>query len=222
MRAVALNDMWGVDTSGKLTRDICDRLVKATVHDQPIRFVERYVFFGEPRLHDLDADEVGHILASGLILSVVAHVRIPGWEATGDMGEADARHVVSNAEECGYEPHLVDEFGRPPTLTCDLEGVKNSGQPVFDYCKRWGAVVRDAGYSACLYVGYACGLTPAQLYQIPTIDRYWSDYGARSVDKRGFCVKQYGQTMTSAANMFVDPDHAYPDSLGGCITGVAD
>ena len=219
MRAIPLPDCWGVDTNAKLTAATAKALASNTMTvpghaPAPVAFVWRYVFFGSPRPGDIDKAERDIILAAGLALLLVQHVRNPGWVASGDTGEADGRVAAANAIKADYPA------GVGLSLAMDLEGVRNSGQPVFEHCKRWGQAVRDGGFSPVLYVGYAAGLTPAQLYQIPTIDRYWSDYGPRAVDRRGFCCKQYAQ-QTSTAGFFIDPDHAFPDALGGALTALA-
>ena len=228
MRAIALPPSWGVDTSAKFTTSMAKALAAGRLpqpYDQPIAFLWRYVFFGPARPGDIDAAELDAIVGAGLPLMLVQHVRNPGWLASGDLGEADARAAVANALRAGYTAGVLDENGRPPSLAMDLEGVRNSGTSVFEHCKRWGNVVRGAGYSPVLYVGYDAGLTPEQLWQIPTIDRYWSDFGPRSVERRGFCCKQHDQITWRASTLapFVnlDPDYAAPDALGGTLTALA-
>lgn len=219
MKAIALSECWGADTSAKLSAPEAKALAGATLSGSPVTFVERYVFFGRSRPGDLDRDEAARILDAGLTLLVVQHVRNPGWLAGGALGAQDGQYAASNAAAAGYDPSLRDEHGRGPSIALDLEGCKDSGQYVIDHCEAWASAVRAAGYSPVLYVGYDCGLTPEQLYEMHGIDRYWSDAGPRSVATRGFCCRQ--QPQTTAAGILVDPDYAAPDALGGVLTGVS-
>jgi hypothetical protein len=214
----------GVDTATKLSAASAGRLAAASVPVPvaggvaPIRFVTRYVSLGPASPGDLDAAETAAILGAGLALVVVQHVRYPGWAASGQLGAVDGQHAALNAEEAGYPGNLTPD---EPTLSlvCDLEGVANTGAPVAEYVDAWCLAVAGAGYTPVLYVGYKCGLTPAELYSLPHVSRYWCDAGPRSVAVRGFCAKQHPQV--TIAGVLVDPDYAYTDALGGTLVGLS-
>ncbi len=210
--AVDLPPCWGLDTNTKLSAASARALASATFRGQPVRFVWRYVFFGDPLRGDIDADEARAICDAGLILLLVQHPRNPGWLASAERGKSDGEWAARNAWEAGYPADCC--------IALDLEGLGNSGQPVIEHAEAWAKEVIAAGYKPVVYVGYDCGLTPQQLYELPSFARYWSDFGQRSVMKRGFCCKQHPQQ--SLCGIEVDMDQAYPDDLGGVLTGMAE
>lgn len=218
MQAVPLGRSVGCDTDAKLTATSARAIRAATHNGAPIEFVARYVGISSEGKGDLDPEETSAILAAGLLLLVVQHVRMPGWTASGQLGALDGGFAARNAVLAGYPPGMLDADGRALSLVLDLEGVRNSGADVADHCNEWARVVRGVGYSPVLYVGYACGLTPAELYALPGFDRYWSDAGPRSVTTRSFAMKQ-GPTV-NAGGVRVDIDVAGPDELGGTLTAL--
>jgi hypothetical protein len=208
--AVSLPDCWGFDTNTKLTLKTASALASSAYHDNPLTFAFRYVFFGPPRLGDLSPLETDAILTAGLRLLVVQHCRAPGWTASGQLGSSDGSWAARNARDAGYLAGCH--------LAMDLEGLSNSGHPVFDHAVEWCNAVRAGGYLPLIYVGYDAGLNADELWNIPNVDRYWSDFGQREVSHRGFCAKQFSQT--TIAGIQVDPDHAMPDALGGTLTAM--
>lgn len=210
--AVTLPTCWGADTSSKLTAAAARGLSRAVINDSPIRFVWRYVFFGEAVKSDIDADEARAICDAGLILLLVQHCRNPGWIASPDLGRSDGQWAARNAWEAGYEAGCA--------LALDLEGLGNSGSVVAEHVDAWAEEVAGAGYMPVLYVGFQCGLTPEQLWELPRFARYWSDGGPRSVANRGFCCVQHPSIQI--AGVKIDPDYAAPDELGGALVGMAE
>ena len=106
-------------------------------------------------------------------------------------------------------------------MVLDLEDVAQStwGAPTMEHATEWCRQVAIGGFVPCVYVGFACGLSAEQLYEIPTCRRYWSDFGPRAVATRGFAMKQHQQTII--AGIQVDPDFAFEDQLGGTLVGMA-
>jgi hypothetical protein len=212
-----LRDCWGVDLSAKLVD--YRRLAAATIPGGgPIAFVARYVSLGPQGAGDLSQSETDAILAAGLALIGVQHCRASqgqGWDAGGARGRADGHWAAVNAAGAG----LVAGIGI--ALALDLEDVSQStwGQPTIDHATEWCREVAAGGFEPVCYVGFNCGLTPQQLYDLPTVRRYWSDYGPRVVTTRGFCLKQHAQT--TVAGVAVDPDYASADQLGDCLLGMA-
>ena len=214
MRAVSLVTLgpcYGVDASQKLKAADAQRLAAATIQGQPVRFVWRYVFFGLALPGDIDAPEAGYVQDAGLVLLLVQHPRNRGWMASAARGAEDGKWAGLNAHKAGYEPGAY--------IALDLEGLGNAGQVVADHAEAWAQEVLAAGFKAACYVGYDCGLSPAQLYALHGIDRYWSDAGNRHVDVRGVCCVQGLQTQL--AGVTVDPDQHFPDKLGGVLRGMA-
>ena len=210
--ACELPDCWGVDCSQKLTANelFAFKLQSAIC----VRFVVRYVFFGPPRPGDLDLSETQTVLDAGLTLLVVQHVRDHDWSPSKQLGDSDGGWAAKNAEAAGYPPGLGLH------IALDLEGVAAAswGAPTIEHAETWCSAVLAGGYRPVIYVGYKCGLTPQQLYDLPNVDRYWSDAGPRSVVTRGFCMKQHAEI--TMAGIFVDPDHHSPDALNGVLTGL--
>ncbi len=208
----AVPSSWGIDTSAKLSGTAPKRLASTPLASgKEIRFVWRYVFFGPARPGDIDAGELEAILEAGLILLLVQHCRSGSWHASGAQGAEDGAWAVRNAQAAGYPLGAC--------IALDLESVANPGAAVQSHATQWCAVVKEAGYLPVVYVGFDCGLTPEELYELPGVERYWSDAGPRSVAERGFCCKQYPQT--SVAGTPVDPDQAFPDQLGNFLIGAA-
>lgn len=203
--AVELPDCWGFDTNTKLTATSAAALAASQYDGEMLEFCWRYVFFGPARSGDLSTLETDAILGAGLRLLVVQHCRNPGWTASGQLGAADGAWAVRNARDAGYMPGCH--------IALDLEGLKNSGHPVEDHVVEWCNAAHAGGYPPVIYVGYDAGLNPDELWQIPNVDRYWSDFGQRAVTNRGFCCKQHAQTRVTGID--IDPDHAMPDALGG-------
>jgi hypothetical protein len=208
--AAVAHDSFGVDTNAKLTAQSAQQLAAATYQGSAIEFIARYVSLGAPSPGDITGDEVNAILAAGLALLLVQHVRNPGWTPSGAQGTSDGQHAAAHASSVGYAAgaHLV----------MDLEGVAagTPAQAVIDHVNGWASAVIQAGYQAMLYVGYEAILTPQQLYEaLPDIHRYWSDFGNRSVATRGFCMKQVSGTTHLAGVPFgIDPDQITADAKG--------
>ena len=203
---VTVPDCVGVDTSAKLSAVQAKAIAGASLLGGPVRFVFRYVPLPGLGGHgDIDPGELEAIIDAGLMLGLVQHCRLPGWAASGMQGTLDGKAASYAAKLAGYQlgTHLA----------FDLEGCRDVGAPVAAHVNAWAAEVAAAGYEPLLYVGYAAGLTPAELGALPDVHAYWSDYGPRSVTPRGFCLTQHAQT--ALAGITVDPDVATADALGG-------
>lgn len=164
--------------------------------------IARYVSLHMPSSSaDITAAEVENIMQAGMGLWLVQHVLYPGWHASADLGTELGQAAQAHARQVGYLPGAH--------LALDLEGCASAGQPVIDYVNAWADAVRSV-YPVLLYVGYAAGLTPDELFHaLPDVHAYWSDFGRRSVSVRGFCVRQHPQVGA------VDPDTLQADQLGG-------
>ena len=112
---------------------------------------------------------------------------------------------------------------------CDLEGV-TVGTPaaqVIDYCNQWHAAVAAAGYVPGLYVGFRCGLTPAQLYRALRFTHYWGAYNLNSDEApavRGLQMKQSSpKALDAVAGCAFEfqVDTVRGDALGGHPTLIA-
>jgi hypothetical protein len=216
---------WGCDLNTKLNGPMAARLAAAHVPASldpatpPIGFVARYVSLGQQQQGDLSIPETEAILASGLALFAVQHCRSSqggaGWETSGARGASDGHWAALNAAGAG----LITGIGI--TVVLDLEDVAQStwGAPTMEHATEWCRQVAIGGFVPCVYVGFACGLSAEQLYEIPTCRRYWSDFGPRAVATRGFAMKQHQQTII--AGIQVDPDFAFEDQLGGTLVGMA-
>ena len=210
---VTLPECWGFDTNTKLNAKTAQNLTRAPLPNGNVsKFCWRYVSLSNPLPGDLDIEERDAILNAGLTLLLVQHVNYPGWFAAATLGSSHGQAAAAHAK-------LV-EYPQGAHLACDLEGVNDESTPaqVIDYVNGWCRAVIAAGYLPCLYVGYACGLTPQQLWELPLVSRYWSDFGKRNVANRGFTCVQSPQV--TVAGVQVDPDHAMPDKLGGCLVGM--
>jgi hypothetical protein len=176
---------------------------------QGYRFCVRYLSLGageDPG--DLSPQEAGNILAAGLALMPVQHVRDPGWLPTAAMGQGDGASTVANAQAVGFPAGV--------NVWCDLEGVGSaaSAQDVCGYCGAWYSAVSAAGYVPGLYVGSDAVLTGPQLYDLP-FQHYWQSCSAvPAIPVRGY---QLVQTLVEAPvnGIGIDHDVTRADSLGG-------
>jgi hypothetical protein len=214
-----LRDMWGVDLDTPLTAVSAERLAKASIPSGgQVRFVARYVSLGPPVHGDLTLAETEAVLASGLALFAVQHCRASqgqGWETSGARGASDGHWAAQNAAGAGLPT------GMGIAVALDLEDVAQTtwGQPTIDHCTEWCRQVALGGFEPVVYVGFCAGLTALQLYEIPTVRRYWADAGPRTVSTRGFCCKQHPTTTVAGLN--VDPDYASSDNEGDRLLALA-
>ena len=204
-------DCLAVDTNAKLNAAQCKTLATSGLTlpgenlVRPIKGVCRYVSLHTPEpVSDIDSEELSDILNAGLGLWLVQHCLNPGWVATEALGMKLGAAAYDNAKAAGYAAGAH--------LALDLEGCATIGHAVVDFVEAWCAQLAGE-YLPLLYVGYACGLSPDQLYEaLPSVHLYWSDFGPRTVSVRGFAIKQHAQTAVHGIP--VDPDVLSADNLG--------
>ncbi len=181
-----------VDTATKLSPDPIQR-VRAAGY----RGIARYVPLRDNRADgDIDPTELGSILAAGLGLLLVQHVRLPGWNPAQHSGDADAHMAVEFARTAGYQARSH--------IFLDLEGISGTGPDTKAFAEAWAAVIASAGYSAGCYVGYDVPLDAQELYDLRTINSYWSDAGNRAVATRGFAIKQHPEIQIAGVPFDAD------------------
>lgn len=195
----------GFDTATPLTAAVCQSL--AALGNS---FAIRYVSHAAAEDRDLSAAEVDMILASGLALMIVVHPPAPGWTPNGSLGLSHAKATLANMPK-NILPGV--------TVCCDLEGLAQTPSGIVcAYVNSWSAVIKNAGFEPCLYVGYDSWLTAEQLYWNLSLDRYWkSASNVPSPSPRGWCMQQ--QLVTSpVAGVSIDRDVIAADALGGLPT----
>jgi len=198
------SDAVGFDCSAKLTSQTAKQLAA-----MGFRFAVRYVGLSQPNAADIDSIEMGIILEDIGALWLVQHPLNPGWSPSGQLGQAHGTAAARNAKAAGYLPAA--------NLWQDLEGVSSTSKPqdVIDYCNEWGNAVIAAGFLHGLYVGYDAILSAQELYALPTVRSYWSDFGNRSVAIRGFAMKQLtNDTVIPDLPFPIDLDLVHADMLG--------
>ncbi len=157
---------------------------------------------------DLSANEANAILAAGLALMSVQHVRAEGWSPTAALGQQDGANAGYNAAEIGFPAGV--------NVWCDLEGVNAASvaSDVIGYCNAWFDGVAAAGYVPGLYVGANCILDGQQIYDLK-YQHYWKSLSRVPVlPARGY---QLIQTLVPQAvnGIGIDQDVAQTDSEGG-------
>jgi hypothetical protein len=151
----------------------------------------------------------------------VQHVEVAGWVPTAALG----------AEYGANAARFTRALGVPAGVGvwCDLEGVR-AGTPAADvaaYVNAWHDAVAAAGYVAGLYVGWAPGLSAAQLYRALTVTRYWGAYNVNRDQEplpRGWCLQQFTGSSGDVAGLAqrsYDDDVARADRLGGRVAWLA-
>jgi hypothetical protein len=195
--------MQGGDINAVLNAQQCKQLIEGG-----LSFVIRYL----PRTLGLAAGnltlaETDTILTSGLALSAVQHVAIPGWQPSAGLGQVYGKNAGIFAAEAGLLPNM--------NIWLDLEEVAEDSTEadVIAYCNGWYAAVAEAGYLPGLYVGWGVKLSSAQLYSALSFRSYWESYNADiSVDTRGYQILQ--GTTRIIGSIEYDPDVVKKDELG--------
>jgi hypothetical protein len=150
-------------------------------------------------------------------LWLVQHVKMPGWEASAQLGSDLGGSAAEYARAVGYLPGAH--------LATDQEGCKSVGDPVIAFLEAWAKEATASGFDflPLAYDGYAAGLTPEQFYSsLPSFHLYWADYGPRVVAHRGFAIKQHAQQQFPELPWPVDLDDVKGDQLGGRLRWMVD
>lgn len=160
--------------------------------------------------------DVERALSAGLGVMLFQGYYPPAWRAI-ESAEERARALVDLARALQFP--AADEG---PTLWLDLEdtGPVDAGD-IFRWCTLWSQVVRDAGYSAGLYVGAGQPLSSDQLWNIVPISHYWrSASQVPDVAVRGYQVIQEAVNQV-IDGVWVDYDRVTVDRLGGVPVALA-
>jgi hypothetical protein len=170
-----------------------------------IRYLSRDIGFGE---HDLTPAEAGDILAAGLGLMAVQHVRKQPWSPTAALGQSDGTNAGINAGAIGFPPGV--------NVWCDLEGIDLGADTgdVIGYCSAWFTAVAAAGFVPGIYIGDDVILDGQQLFDLP-FQHYWKSASrVPEIPTRGY---QMTQTLFSGtiAGISIDQDTTQTDGLGG-------
>jgi hypothetical protein len=193
-------------------------LVAHSFRDAGYCFALRYVPRVVARTNDLSAGEAQNILNAGLALMCVQHVEQGEWVPSAQKG-------TSYGTTAG---EYVKSLGLPAStmIWLDLESVDThvSGMQTITYCNNWHAMVKKAGFTPGLYVGWQCGLTPQELYSALAFQHYWSAYNLnrdRHPAVRGVCMMQSqypGKDAAPAIPFAYGVDVIQSDALGGLPT----
>jgi hypothetical protein len=170
-----------------------------------IRYVPRDVNLSRDNLTNGEAQG---ILNAGLCLAIVQHVAPDGWHPTAGLGISYGSYCAAYCKEIVGLPSGVNVW-------LDLEGVSkdSAAVDVIAYVKEWAAQVSVAGYLPGLYVGWANGLTPPQIYDLP-VKFYWRAYNFDDdIPVRGFSMFQHTQQALNGITF--DPNTVQTDKLGG-------
>jgi hypothetical protein len=159
---------------------------------------------------DLSTGECAILLAAGLAIVPVQHVRRAGWVPSALTGAHDGRAAGWNAGQLGVPKGVC--------LWLDLEGVAANVQSrdVIGHVNSWVGAVGQFGYVGALYVGANCALTPVQLYNDLATEHYWrsGSESAPTPAKRGAQILQRIENK-SIADIGYDTDTVQMDHLGG-------
>ena len=179
-------------------------------YNQGYRFCLRYISLGEGEASgDLTFAEAEGILAAGLALMPVQHVRYPNWFPTEDLGISYGNSAANNSIQCGFPAGI--------NVWCDLEGVNQAAAPedVIAYCNAWYDRVAQSGYLPGIYVGYDSGLTGQQLYEDLKFQHYWRAPGdIPNIPIRGYQMLQTEIDIT-VNSLNIDKNTTYIDNEGG-------
>lgn len=198
-------DCLAVDTSWPVSPWLAKQIAAENIGGQPIAGVGQYVGLHRNGAGDITPERLQGILEAGLGCWLIQHCLNPGWVASEALGRELGAAARANAMAVGYLEGAH--------LELDLEGCSSSQQPVVDFVGAWCDQVKDA-FQPLLYVGYSAGLNSWELYEcLHDVHAYCSDAGPRSVDSRGFVMKQRPQCKL--CGIPVDPNDVHADELGG-------
>jgi hypothetical protein len=200
-----------VDASEAVVPELARALAQTKLLGLRVQGVGQYIGLHDGNgPNDLTQVRLAGILDAGLGCFAIQHCFNPGWHASADLGAELGGNARRNALLAGY--------GEGAAVWLDLEGGASLGQPVIDFCNAWVDQVKSV-YTPRIYVGFACGLSPEQLYEaLPDVHGYGSDVGPREVATRGFQWKQHAETVLhlgTAGDLRVDPGTLRADLLGG-------
>lgn len=214
--AIDLPDCYGIDTAiAGILSDAALRRIVATpistpVGPMPCKFIWGYVPLpGNSSKWDMTAERARAACDAGLYVLLVQHCRSGTWPACEATGRSDGEHAAE---------YVSQFYPADAHVAMDDEAVSTPGIPMLGHAFGWCDELRKAALPA-IYEGFEPGLTPAQEYSIPNVDRYWGAYGPWDVATRSVCCRQGRQI--SYAGIQADPDHAFPDKLGGTLRAMA-
>lgn len=209
---VCEDDMRGFDTAQRL-----GRAEAKAFFDHGYRFAVRYVRRDRPHpMGDLTVPEAESLIELGLGLMIVQYVESDSsWAPSAEKGSRNGEIAAEEVRRLGVPAGVM--------VWCDLEGVAGgtSHRMVIDYCNRWYGEVATAGYRPGLYVGWHCGLTPAELYRELRFTHYWSAYnlnGDEMPSVRGVQMRQGEPTLEdvpAGVAIGFDTNVVRADKLGG-------
>jgi hypothetical protein len=185
----------GIDTIAVLDAVRCQGLKSAGMS-----YALRY-------LGSLTSAERDLILASGLWLSVVTYGRTD-WTGLGtDLGETDGSSDVDHLTVAGIPMGA--------TVWIDLEGAPvNEATAITAWLNARSAALKAAGFDVGLYVGAGAGLTAAQLYALPNVDRYWRSLSNVPTPDAGYAMLQLYPDDQIVAGTQVDVNVTQTDWQG--------
>lgn len=154
---------------------------------------------------DLSADELADICGGGLECTILQHVREGLWRPSEHSSELDASTIVEWALRIGLAIGVH--------LGLDLESIDGTAYETIVYAVGWQRKVLEAGYRAMLYHGFSVPPAPADLFELPGFDCYFTDPVQRPIPTRGNAVVQ-GKAVVIDGTEF-DEDTVAPDLLGG-------
>ena len=222
--AVTIPDgVWGVDTSGKLTAALLDKLLSTDLHTlcpaaPPGTFVEvilRYVGLHGPARGDIDPDELALILnhPKRPILMLVQHVLAGSWTASLALGTQHGQAAAADAKAAGYD---ASQYGAL-SLICDMESLANEGAPVLAYVSGRLSVTAGDGFGPGVYKGFDDGVTGQQLLDLNC--PLWAAPGQASLPGGAtFAALQHGQVTIGGMDYDIDEFHI--DSRGHAFVGL--
>jgi hypothetical protein len=200
---------WGIDTAiaGALTDEQLEEMFRTplgTTGETPKALCGYVPLPGAvPSKWDMTGPRLRVACDIGWVVWLVQHCRGGSWVASEEQGAADGQHAAEYAAAQGYPDDAH--------LGADDEAVRNPGPDAFRHFTAWCSKPRNP----LLYEGFAPGMTPGQLYEIPTVKAYWGAYGPWNVTRRGVLARQ-GRTIMHCG-IPVDPDRIAPDNLGGVL-----
>lgn len=201
----------GFDCNAVLSAQVA-RLMK----DAKFDFACRYIPREEPHHADLSPGELYALGSVGLAVMAVQHVESEvSWQPSIDKGHSYGAMAATAVMALGIQGTSV---------WCDLEGVEPGTDPaiVAQYCRAWWTEV-SAIAKPGLYVGWNCGLSPEQLWQLP-FDQYWAAYNLNADQlpaSRGVCMRQHAvlpSDQVAGSGLVIDRDEIQADHLGGLPT----
>jgi hypothetical protein len=195
-----------LDTDGKITAAHIAAIKAYRYKGTPVAGIIRYVSLYQVSTgFDIDPAEAQLLLDNFEILGLVQHclqaaTGSTGWTASVALGGVKGAIAKKHADLVGYPTDSMVAYDDEDVADGDIAG-------------EIGAWVANLGRPPLLYTGFQPGLTPQQLWELPSVHCYWGAAGDWTVAECGVAMRQQYPSVNIGGVLF-DVNVASADQKG--------